>query len=375
MKQEAVEINPNTPESESILTRITAALVGIADVTAVYTSRKELLVKGNPLINLSGMKDIIASRLAVLNMKTEVLSTEPSLVVRMRSREMDRASSFPWVNLALFVLTVFTTLAAGAIQEGVNWFSNPGLFLSDPGLIISRGLPFSVSLLAILLVHEFGHYIASRLHKVNVSLPYFIPAPTLVGTFGAVIKSKSVFMNKRQLLDVGAAGPLAGLIVAIIVLIIGINGSPIRPIPADLSGTMYFGDSLLHRILTYAIKGPIPDGQVMYINSIAFAGWVGLLVTMLNLLPIGQLDGGHITYALFGKSQRLLANLTIIGLVVLSFWWSGWVVWLILTLFLRPAHPPTLMDEAPIGWGRRMLGYASIAAFILCFVPVPVVGG
>jgi membrane-associated protease RseP (regulator of RpoE activity) len=224
-----------------------------------------------------------------------------------------------------------------------------------------------------MLFHEFGHYIASRKHNVDVTLPFFIPAPfpSLIGTLGAVIRSKSAFINRRQLLDIGAAGPLAGLVVAFVVLIIGIGSSSYIPIADAGPNTIAMGESLLYNGLEYLIKGPAPENQALLLNSVAVAGWAGLLITMINLMPIGQLDGGHITYALFGRRQKYLAWASIAGLAVLSFYWIGWGVWLVISIFIKPYHPPTIMDEIELGTGRKIIGYLCILAFILCFMPVP----
>ena len=365
------KLNQEAKSTFNPVHRIAEALVGVAEVSAVFSSRNEILLKGEPTMRLTGMNGMIESRLANMGYKAEVISTEPSLVVRMRSLEISKGMNIPWANILLFVATCFSTLLAGALQEGLDLFSNPGIIVNDPMTVMAAGLPFSLSLLAILLFHEFGHYIAARMHRVSVSLPYFIPAPTIIGTFGAFIKSKSAFMDRKQLLDVAAAGPLAGLSMAIIVLFIGTYQSAVVEVPEGAE-LMFFGDSLLHQFITYLVKGPIPEGQALALNSTAFAGWVGLLVTMFNLLPIGQLDGGHIMYALFGKIQRVLAYGAMLGLLVLYFWWSGWAFWLILTLLMRPAHPPTLLDEVPLGNGRRIIGYLSLAAFALCFMPIPV---
>jgi len=356
--------------ARNIALQMADALVGLAEITAVFVSRKEILVKGTPVIPLSSKIGEIESRLAHMGYGIEIVSTDPALVVRLSSLEVTRGRRFPWLNMLLFLVTCISTILAGALQEGIDIFGNPSFILKNPLRVFMAGLPFSLSLLIILLFHEFGHYIAARMHRVNVTLPYFIPAPNIIGTFGAFIKSKSAFMDRKQLLDVAAAGPLAGLVIAIIVLTVGTMHSPIVPIPEG-SSAMLFGDSLLHRLITALVKGPIPGGHALMLNSVAFAGWVGLLVTMFNLLPIGQLDGGHIMYALFGKAQKGLAYLAMLGLLVLSYWWSGWAIWLILTFLMRPVHPPTLLDEVPIGPWRRSLGYLSIAAFILCFMPVP----
>jgi membrane-associated protease RseP (regulator of RpoE activity) len=357
-----------------IAQRIGESLSDIIDVAAVYTSRREILVKGSPLSESPRMKPEIESRLAGFSSEVEILSTHPSLVIRLRPLETTKSRAFHWPNVILFGLTVLTTLTTGAIMEGADWIANPGLIVNDPLRIVLAGLPFSVSLLSILLFHEFGHYIAARIHGVRVSLPYFIPAPPGIspfGTFGAVIKSKSAFLNKRQLLDVAAAGPLAGLVIAVIVIVIGIQVSSVQQLPSE-SGNIFFGESILFQLITYAIKGPIPEGSALFISSVAFAGWVGILVTMFNLLPFGQLDGGHIAYALIGKWQKNLAHLVMLGLVALSFYWFGWILWILLGFLLKPGHPPTVMDELAIGKWRKLIGIISVIAFVLCFIPVPI---
>ncbi len=360
-------------DTDNIVQKLTDALAGMAEITAIYTSKREILFKANPLIDLTAFKPTLQSHLALCGYKPEILAIQPLLVVRLRSLEIERSKNIPWLNMILFLITVITTILTGASYNGIEMSTIPSLIIDNPLQVFYRGLPFSISLLSILLCHEFGHYTASRIHGVNVSLPYFIPAFWFspIGTFGAFIKSKSAFINKRQLLDIGAAGPLSGLVIAIIVYSIGIASSSILPAPKDISGVMTMGDSLLNASITYIIKGPVPEGQAIFFNSVAFAGWVGILVTMLNLLPIGQLDGGHIIYALFGKKQKFLANAVFIILIALSFVWMGWAFWLIIAIFMKPAHPPTVMDELPLGPGRKFVGYLSIAVFIICFIPVP----
>ncbi len=259
-----------------ITQKIGESLAEIIDVSAVYTSRQEILVKGRLLSESSWIRTEIESRLAGFGFKVEIISIQPSLVVRLRSLDTAKSRAFPWLNVILFGVTVLTTLATGALMEGANWTADPLLIFNEPLRIILAGLPFSVSLLSILLFHEFGHYIAARIHGVKVSLPYFIPAPppfSLLGTFGAFIKSRSAFLNKKQLLDVAAAGPLAGLTVAIIIIIIGVKTSSVQQIPPD-SGGIICGESILFQLITYAIKGPIPDGSDLFMSSVAFAGWV-----------------------------------------------------------------------------------------------------
>ena len=358
----------------NIAQKIGESLADITDVSAVFTSRREILVKGKLLSDSSWIRAQIESRMAGFGFKATIISMHPMLVIRLRSLEAIESPAFPWLNAILFGLTVLTTLTTGALMEGANWIADPLMIFTEPLRIVLAGLPFSISLLSILLFHEFGHYIAARIHGVSVSLPYFIPAPpgfSPLGTFGAFIKSRSAFLNKRQLLDVAAAGPLAGLVVAIIVIIIGVKTSSVQQLPSE-SGGIFFGESLLFQLITYAIKGPIPDDSALFISSVAFAGWVGVLVTMFNLLPLGQLDGGHIAYALFGKWQKNLAHLVILSLVVLSFYWFGWAIWILIGFLLKPGHPQTVMDELPLGKWRKLIGIFCIIAFVICFVPIPV---
>lgn len=348
---------------------ISEDLDGLVDIISIFSTKKEILLKGSSLVGKEYMESEIRSRIDRYGLQVEFLGTDPYLLIRIRTKEAFK-SKFPWTNVILFTITVLTTILTGAFWAGVDWISKPAFIFSNPLAVIIGGLPFSISLLAILVFHEFGHYFAARHHGVDVSLPYFIPAPTIIGTFGAVIKSKSPFLNKKQLLDVGAAGPLAGMVISIIVLVIGINSSTVVPAAKEFSG-YYFSDSLLSKALIYLIIGPIGEGQGLLISPIFLAGWVGMLVTMFNLMPMGQLDGGHITYALFGKSQKYIAGFTIFGLVILSFYWWGWVIWVLLGLFMGLKHPPTAIDEIRLGKGRIIIGIICLFVFVACFMPIP----
>jgi membrane-associated protease RseP (regulator of RpoE activity) len=268
----------------------------------------------------------------------------------------------PLIPLILFILTIFTTLSAGAIWEGVDIFSEPSNIL--------KGWPFSLTLLCILLSHEFSHYIASRLHKTKATLPYFIPAPTAIGTFGAIIKMKSPIKTRKALIDIGAAGPLAGFIVSIVASVIGLNLSQVVK-SAEIKG-IGFGTSIIFWILSRFTIGDVPDGYAILLHPVAFAGWIGFLVTSLNLLPVGQLDGGHITYALFGQAHRYISKIFIAILFTLGvIAWYGWLVWAGLLLILGIKHPPVLFWEERLNPSRRIIGMLSIIIFILSFIPAP----
>lgn len=270
------------------------------------------------------------------------------------------------LNILLFLATLCTTTLAGAMME----VENANLILPQ----FYRGLPFSITLLTILLFHEFGHYFMAKRHKVDVTLPYFIPAPSMIGTFGAVIKMRSPLYSKRSLLDIGAAGPFAGVIVAIPATIIGLKLSEIRPLPENIQDGISLGSSLLFNLLASVSVGTIPEHYDLFLHPIAFAGWIGLLVTMLNLIPIGQLDGGHIAYAVFGQQLHrriayvLLPLLFVLGIVA----WQGWLVWCVLLFFVMGIkHPPTLDEYQPLDNRRKWIGWIALILFALTFTPAP----
>lgn len=272
----------------------------------------------------------------------------------------------PLLHLGLLLLTAATTTIAGA-----SWESERAQGLLR-GLL--AGLPFSLTLLAILATHESGHYLMCRWHRVNASLPYFLPAPPWLfplGTFGAFIRIRQRFPDRRALFDVGAAGPWAGAVVAVAALVIGLRLSTIRPDVLAQGNVLELGDSLLTFWLTRLVLDADPATVVLH--PIAFAGWLGLLVTCLNLLPAGQLDGGHVLYAVFRNRTRLVPVLLVVVLLWLG-WsgWPGWIVWaLILTLMLGLGHPATLDDAEPLGRARAFGAFWSFVLFVLTFVPEP----
>lgn len=276
-----------------------------------------------------------------------------------------KKAGIPRMNLILFIATLFTTTYAGALMET----GHPGYALSQ----WYRGLPFSLTLLTILLFHEFGHYFMARRHRVEATLPYFIPAPSIIGTFGAVIKMKSPLYSKKSLLDIGAAGPLAGVVVAIPATIIGLKLSEVRPL-TTLQGGISLGSSLLFSFLSWLSIGAVPEQYDIVLHPMAFAGWIGLLVTMLNLLPVGQLDGGHVAYALLGKTWHKRAGYAVLPVLFLLGLraWAGWLIWCVLLLFVMGTkHPPTLDDVYPLDRNRKIIGWIALSLFILTFTPAP----
>jgi len=309
--------------------------------------------------------------------------------------------SNPWVNLVLFILTVFSVLLAGTL------YSYQGPVSEDSGSMIRQifsnlwtGWPFAVSLLAILLAHEFGHYLAARYHRSAVTLPYFIPFPlSILGTMGAFIQLKSPPKNRNTLLDIGAAGPYAGLIVAIPVLIYGLATSDLHVLPSVLAqGQGFEGNSIFYLLTKFAVFGewlpkpesyqgiaplfywlryfftgsPLPHGGLdVTLNQVAWAGWAGLLVTALNLIPAGQLDGGHMLYVLVGDKSRKLLPVILIALVLLGLVWPSWWLWVLILLFLGRYHAEPLDQITPLDPRRRAVAAFGLVLFVLLFMPVP----
>ncbi|MDI6891043.1 MAG: site-2 protease family protein [Thermodesulfovibrionales bacterium] len=268
-----------------------------------------------------------------------------------------------FLHLILFIFTLFSTLLAGAMQAGVS-------ILKEPEKIY-KGLPFALTLMSILLAHELSHYFASRKHRVKATLPYFIPAPTIIGTFGAFIKMKSPISTRKALLDIGASGPIAGFIISVMVSIIGLSLSKVVPIQ-ETKGAISLGDSLLFSILSSLILDYQPGSQDILLHPVAFTGWIGLFVTSINLIPIGQLDGGHIAYALFGEKYNLISNIFIPIMLLLGLLlWEGWAIWAVLLLILGLRHPPIQYPEVPLDRKRRFIGWITLAIFALTFIPVP----
>ncbi len=276
----------------------------------------------------------------------------------------DSASN--WIiNLALFLATILSTLLVGASYE-----VGESLNLSN----LWRGWPFCLSIMLILGAHELGHYFAARYHKVPVTLPYFIPLPfiSIIGTMGAFIRLKGPVKNRRALLDVGAAGPLAGMIFALPILIYGLATSPVgSPSP----GGILEGNSILYALSKIMVFGRMlpADGLDVILNQIAWAGWVGLLVTGLNLIPVGQLDGGHIAYVLFGKKARQLFWPVIIVMLALIFFTGAemWGIWILLLFLLGRNYAEPLDDVTLLDDRRKLIAIISLVLFFLVFVPIP----
>ncbi len=268
-----------------------------------------------------------------------------------------------WLNVLLFVATIFTTLLAGSFNSGGNPFGN----FSD----ILMGVPFSFSLMAILTCHELGHYFVSRKQGMLTSLPYFIPVPFhFLGTFGAIIRMKSIVPSRKALLKVGIAGPISGFLVAFVVSVIGIALSEPRMVQPS-SSYLRLGDSLLFYILGKIIHSSIPDGMDIFLHPMAFAGWIGFLVTSMNLMPIGQLDGGHIAYSLFLKGQKKLYIPIILLLIGFGLLWQGWIIWGLLAFILTRREPLIQDAITPLSKREKIYALLALLVLILTFIPQP----
>jgi len=286
--------------------------------------------------------------------------------------EIEETPFSKWIlPISLFIATIFTTLWAGAYQVYNGPIRGPVNFLLDQPTMLWRGIPFAATLLAILVTHECGHYVLSRIHRVPASLPLFIPGPPyFIGTFGAIIRLRGPIMNRRALFDVGVSGPLAGFLAAVVALVVGLSLSTV--VERTATHGMELGEPLLLQFIAWLIVGTIPAQADIVLHPIGFAAWFGLFVTSLNLLPIGQLDGGHVAYALWGPRQRTMAFIMVPILIVLGYvGWPGWWLWAFMAGLWGFGHPPVRDLHVPLGRGRVIVGWIALAVFILTFAPVP----
>jgi membrane-associated protease RseP (regulator of RpoE activity) len=401
--EQAPAAESNNPEAAIVATQVQALLQGAMAVDSVTTPAKPE-VHGLAILRgrlLAPSEEIFPRLLAELNARgyTPLLRPDPEapaggagtpvrLIVMAGVPE--RAERSVWINVVLYVLTVISTLFAGSLYGGTDIVADSFWDLLRPSNLM-QGLPFAATLLGILTAHEFGHYFAARYHRIAVTLPYFIPMPFGFGTLGAFIAMRQPISDRRKLFDIGVAGPLAGLVLAVPLLIYGLSTSPMI-VPPHTPGAMVEGNSIFYFLTKYLIFGKaLPNaitGEDVIMNQVTFAAWIGLLVTALNLLPIGQLDGGHTVFAIFGERAR---TINVVTLAVMAFFavaglgavqrifpfleavgYAGWFLWLALIFFLiGPFHPPALDDVTELDPARKWLGIAVIVIFVLIFVPVP----
>jgi membrane-associated protease RseP (regulator of RpoE activity) len=272
-------------------------------------------------------------------------------------------------HLLLFALTVASVFLTGGLKTVVI----PG-HEAILALDVVEGMRLAVGLLAILLAHEMGHYVACRYYRVDATLPFFLPAPflTMVGTFGAFIRIRAPIPHRRALFDIGIAGPLAGFAVCLPVLWLGIHEAAVIPTDPNAGG-IFLGEPLLFRWMTRLVHGSLGEAKTLNLGPLGLGAWFGLFVTALNLIPIGQLDGGHVTYALLRERARMISRIGSWVCVALVYFGPSWILWAVLVRVLGRRHPSTMNDWAPVGRGRALVGLLSLAVFVVCFVPDPII--
>jgi membrane-associated protease RseP (regulator of RpoE activity) len=298
----------------------------------------------------------------------------PSEWPQVRRKFKDRV----WLHVALFLFTVGTTTIAGAnhYYGFLTDFVNFSIGLSA-GQLLLRGLWYSCTILAILGTHELGHYLACRYYRVDASLPFFLPVPLLwTGTLGAFIRIREPIPSKRVLFDIGVAGPIAGFLVAVPALLIGLSLSHVVRLPDKFEmDVVSLGEPLIFRGASWLIFGTPPDGYSLNMHPMAFGAWFGLLATALNLIPIGQLDGGHISYAVLGRRSTIVTLASILTALVLTYFSMSWLVWTVLMMVMLfaygPHHPRTVDEHVPLDPARKWLAFAALVILVLCFTPVP----
>jgi membrane-associated protease RseP (regulator of RpoE activity) len=294
-----------------------------------------------------------------------------------------------WVQIGLFILTLVTTTMVGASNFAffsleytqIAALAKAGTLSDVLGERLSyiNGLWYSLTILGILGCHEMGHYIACLRYDIMATRPYFLPLPfdfSLTGTLGAFIRVKTRFPHKAALFDVGVAGPIAGFVIAVPTLFLGMALSRVEAMPPDLPFTIWLGEPLLFKFAQWLIWGPIAEGYTLTMHPMAFGAWFGLIATALNLFPVAQLDGGHISYAVFGRRSVAITLIMIAVAVALTVFSLSWLVWtallILMIVLIGPHHPPTLDDEAPLGRGRLVVAALAVVIFILCFTPAPI---
>jgi membrane-associated protease RseP (regulator of RpoE activity) len=303
-------------------------------------------------------------------------STEPYEPVYARPLGRARFQHRVWLHAVLFLLTLAFTTIVGA-DHYVAFLSDFGRRQVPGGWsVLWQGFWYSGTILAILGAHEMGHYLYCRRYNVDATLPYFLPAPLpLTGTLGAVIKIREAFPTRTVLFDIGVAGPIAGFVVLVPALFIGLGLSHVTPEPTD-GALIYLGEPLLFRWAAYLMFGTLERGYAMNMHPMVFAAWFGMLATALNLLPFGQLDGGHITYATLGRLSTPISIATVGLAIVMTYLSLSWlfltVMMILMLLFLGPRHPRVIYELEPLGPGRRMVAFAALVIFAICFTPTPI---
>jgi len=405
------------PDYDGDLRRAVAAVMNIEDITPP-TREQPLRFRGRLLVPAEQAFATLRPQFEAAGYTPQLRREDGLEVIRaLPGVYRGRERSIPWLNIGLLIATILSVFYIGVQQElyvsvidviAVQVFGVPATgpaaeLMPTPAELreaLLTGALYTLALLGILGAHEMGHYIMARRHNVDVTLPFFIPLPiNILGTMGAVIAMREPAPNRRIQFDIGIAGPLAGLIVAVPVMLIGLSLSEVgtremflEQVPEPIrDNTIFFqeGQSLAYMALKYLVFGQVlPSGDLdVWVHPVAFAAWAGFLVTMLNLIPVGQLDGGHVVYGLFGHRAQMLrwpiigvlavlalaGALNDAGIANLPFGWSGWWLWILLILFLARRHAPVLDEITELDAPRKALGVAMLVIFVLIFTPQPIV--
>lgn len=339
--------------------KVRGILDGIMEIAEIGTEQFRITAIGDFLLPSADAIALVKERCAAFDLLPLFRRQGGRVLIQFLPKPKKPRRANYAINVILFLLTILTTMFAGAWQA-----------IGYPNLKLYLGIPFSFTLLLILGAHELGHYFASRRLGIDATPPYFIPFPHFIGTFGAVIKIRERITDKRALLEIGVAGPFAGIFFAIPAVIVGLKLSSV--IPAVQAGWI-LGDSLLFSLISRVMLGPVPEGMIVSLHPVAVAGWFGFFVTALNLLPIGQLDGGHIMYGMIGKHQKWVAWIIFCIVIFFGFFWLGWFFWAVLIVVLiKVQHPPPVDDISPAPLGHRIAGLIAMVIFVLTFVPNPI---
>ncbi|MCJ7622664.1 MAG: site-2 protease family protein [Anaerolineaceae bacterium] len=400
-----MENNIQDQDQNEIITQIVSRVLKIEDITW-GTKKQQFIVRFRGRLYMedtAAAYDRLSEDLKGLDITPMFRLEDGKHAVVLVSGMPKPRPSNPWINLVLFVITLLSVMLTGAL------YGLDGPIPTDPleivSQFVSRGWPFALSLIAILGAHEFGHYLAGRYHGLNVTLPYFIPLPfSPFGTLGAFINMKEIPKNRRMLLDIGIAGPFAGLVVAVPVLLLGLSLSNIDTLPfvtPENIGLQLEGNSIVYLLSKFLVFGqllpapsdygnlppvlywlryfftgrPLPLGGLdVMLHPVAWAGWAGLLVTGLNLIPVGQLDGGHVLYVLFGKrfAKRIYPFILVL-LIALGFIWTGWWLWAFLLFFLGRVHAEPLDQITTLDDRRKILAVLALIVFFFTITPVPLI--
>ncbi|UCD63047.1 MAG: site-2 protease family protein [Candidatus Zixiibacteriota bacterium] len=378
---------------------VSRLLEDLFEIGVVYQQKDSLVISLQSRYEKERSIKLVSDRLRLAGYSFSFHEANGQLLIRINPTPRFR---IPTINLVLFALTLVTVYlvpvfyksqavvlqrlaeADPAILEALQsgWQQIKISIAAMPEIMRATlsalgqgvGIEFTLALMSILLVHEMGHFLASRRRNIVTSWPYFIPAPNIIGTFGAIIKSKSPFWNRRDLIEVGAAGPIAGWIVAIGWLWYGLSQSAAVPADSFPVGELMFsldGESILMKLSTLSLLGPVKDGFVYHLTEAAFAGWVGMLVTAINLLPIGQLDGGHILYGLGRRRQHLFGFVALGALLLLGMQSPIWWFFAIFGIVFGVKHPPTIYDHKKPGSIATGLGIVALIILIISFTPIP----